>query len=68
MASATAVPENAVHFVLKVDDQAAGEHDASELDPSRAALDRTLARLSAGGGDTELLRDLGYSCEWWPPD
>ena len=69
MASATLGSERSVRFLLKADDQPFKDAEGADLESLRTALDRTLNRLVAAQAETpEAQRELGFSCEWWPPD
>jgi hypothetical protein len=71
MAATTLTPESGIRHSLKPDDQPArNPRDSNpERASSRVALDRTLARLSAAMSAADADQsDLGFSCEWWPPD
>jgi hypothetical protein len=69
MASATLGSECSVRFLLKAEDQPLRDLEGADFETLRDALDKTVDRLAAARAEApEVQRELGFSCEWWPPD
>jgi hypothetical protein len=67
-----AVPVGDFRLFLRSEDQAPRELqelDQTELESLKTAIDSALARRRADELQATGARpDVGFSCEWWPPD
>lgn len=72
MTNASAAPEHVTSQPPYEDPplaRAVEELGRQTRESTREALESTVARLRAAEeGSAEVPRDIGFACEWWPPD